>query len=57
MYPSYSNSRLTRGGIGDGEFDICVGGGGSVAAVAGTEGAATGAENGVATGTDCGMGT
>ena len=28
-YPSYTNSRLTRGGIGAGEFDIDVGGGGS----------------------------
>ena len=56
-YPSYSNSRLTRGGIGAGEFDVGVGGGGSVAAGAGAGGVATGAGDGAATDTDCGMGT
>ena len=56
-YPSYSNSRLTRGGIGAREFDIGVGDGVSVAADAGTEGTATGAEDGAATATCCGMGT
>ena len=57
MYPSYSNSRLTRGGIGAGEFDVGVGGGSSVSACAGAGGVATGAGDGAATGTDCGMGT
>ena len=56
-YPSHFNSRLTRGGIVAGEFDIVVGGGGSVAAGTGAGGAATGAEDGEVTGTDCGMGT
>ena len=56
-YPSYSNLRLTRGGIGAGEFDVGVGGGGSVAAGARAGGVATDAGDGVATGTDCGMGT
>ena len=48
-YPSCSSSRLTRGGIGAGEFDVGVGGGGSAAAGAGA--------GGVATGIDCGIGT
>ena len=56
-HPSCSNSRLTRGGIGAGEFDVGVGGGGSVAAGAGAGGVATGAADGAAAGTDCGMGT
>ena len=56
-YPSCSNSRLTRGGIGAGEFDVHVGGGGSVAAGAGADGVAAGAGDDAATGTDCGMGT
>ena len=57
MYPSCSNSRLTRGGIEAGEFDVRVGGGGSVAAGAGAGGVATGAGDGAVTGKDCGMGT
>ena len=57
MYPSYSNSRLTRGGIGAGEFDVGVGGGGSVSASAESGGVVTGAEDDAATGTDCDMGT
>ena len=56
-YPSYSNSRLTRGGMGAWKFDIGVGGGGGIAAGSGAGGAATGAGDGAATGTDCGMGT
>ena len=56
-YPSCSNSRLTRGGIGAGKFDVGVGGGSSVAAGAGAGGVATGAGDTVAAGTDCGMGT
>ena len=56
-YPSYSNSRLTHGGIGAGEFDVGVGGGGSVSAGARAGGVATGAGDGAAMGTDCGMGT
>ena len=55
-YSSYSNSRLTCGGIGAGEFDIGVGGGSGVAAGAGAGGAAAGAGDSAATGTDCGMG-
>ena len=57
MYPSCSTSRLTRGGIGAREFDVRVGGGGSVAAGAGAGRVATGAGDGATTGTDCGMGT
>ena len=57
MYPSYSNSRLTRGGIGAGEFDVGVGGGGSVSASAKSGGVVTGAEDDAATGTDCDIGT
>ena len=57
IYPSCSNSRLTRGEIGAGEFDVGIGGGGSVSAGAGAGGVATGAGDGAATGTDCGMGT
>ena len=57
MYPSYSNSRLTRGGIGAGQFDVGVGGGGSVSASAKSGGVVTGAEDDVATGTDGDMGT
>ena len=56
-YPSYSNLRLTRGGIGAGEFAIGVGGGGSVSADAEAGGVATGEGDGAAMGTDCGMGT
>ena len=56
-YPSYSNSWLTRVGIGAGEFGVDVGGGGSVSAGTGAGGAATGAGDGAATGTGCGMGT
>ena len=56
-YLSYSNSRLTRGGIRAREFDIGVGGGGSVSAGAGAGGVVTGAGDGAATGTDCGIGT
>ena len=56
-YPSYSNSRLTRGGIGAGEFAIGVGGGGSVSADAEAGGVAKGEGDGAAMGTDCGMGT
>ena len=56
-YPSCSNSRLMRRGIGAREFDVRAGGGGSVAAGAGAGGVATGAGDGAATGTDCGMGT
>ena len=56
-YPSYFNLRLTRGGIGAGEFDVGVGGDGSVSAGAGAGGVATGAGDGAATGTDCGMET
>ena len=54
-YPSYSNSRLTRGGIGAGEFNVGVGGGGSV--FTGTRAGGVGAGDGAATGTDCGTGT
>ena len=57
IYPSYSNSRLTRGGIGAGEFDVGVGGGDSVAAGVGAGEVAKGAGYGAATGTDCGMWT
>ena len=57
MYPSYSNSRLTRGGIGAGDIDVGVGGGGSVSASAKSGGVVTGAEDDAATGTDCDMGT
>ena len=46
-----------RGGIGAGEFDVRVGGGGSVAAGAEAGGVETGAGDGAATGTDYGMGT
>ena len=46
-----------RGGIGAGEFDVRVGGDGSVAAGAGAGGVATGAGDGAATGTECGMET
>ena len=56
-YPSFFNSRPTRGGIGAGEFDVGVGGGGSVSDSAGAGGVATCAGDGAATGTDCGMGT
>ena len=56
-YPSYSNLRLTRGGIGAGEFAIGVGDGGSVSADAEAGGVATGEGDGAAMGTDCGMGT
>ena len=56
-YPLYSNSRLTRGGIGAGEFAIGVGGGGSVSADAEAGNVATGEGDGAAIGTDCGMGT
>ena len=50
-HPSYSNSRLMRGGIGAGEVGIGVGGGGSVVGGAGAgEGAAT-------LGTGVGIGT
>ena len=55
-YPSCPYLRLTRGGIGVGEFNVRVDGGGSVAAGAGAGGVATGAGDGTATGTDCGMG-
>ena len=55
--PSYSNSRLTRGGIGVGEFDTSVGGGGSVSVGAGAGGVAMGAGDGATTGTDCGVET
>ena len=54
---SCSNSRLRRGGIGAGEFDIGTGGGGSVSAGAEAGEVATGAGDGAATGADCGMGT
>ena len=56
-YPSFSSSRLTRGGIRAGEFDVGVGGGGSVSAGAGAGGVATGAGDGAATCADCSMGT
>ena len=56
-YPSYSNSRLTRGRVGAGEFDIYVGCDGSVAANAGAGGAATDVGDGAAMGTGCSMGT
>ena len=56
-YPSCSNSRLTRGGIGAGGVDVGVGGGGSIATGAGAGGVATGAGDRAATGSDCGMGT
>ena len=52
---SFSDSRLTRGGIGAGDFDIGVGGG--VAVVAGADEEATGAGNDSATCTDFSMGT
>ena len=52
-----SYSRLTRGGIGARDFDVGVGGGGSIAAGADAGEVATGAGDGAATGTYCGMGT
>ena len=56
-YSSYSNFRLTRKGIGAGEFDVGAGGGGSVSASPGAGGVATGEGDGAATSTDCDMGT
>ena len=56
-YRSYTISWLTRGGIGAGEFDVGVRGGGSVSVSTGAGGVATGAGDGAATGTACGMGT
>ena len=50
-YPSCANSRLTRGGIGSGEFDIDVGGVGVVDA-----GVGAGACTGVGVGADAGAG-
>ena len=56
-FSSHSISRLTRGGIGAGAFDIGVGSGSGSAVSAGADGTAKSAGDGLATGTDCGIGT
>ena len=50
LHPLFSNSQLTREGVGAGGLDIGVSGG--IAAGAGAGGAVTGAKDGEATGTD-----